>query len=63
MTAQALGLIEDGPEARRASARASARPRRHEPVASGRLWNDAARRLADFTQTDQAARLAVGKSN
>lgn len=63
VTAQALGLIADGPEPRREAARASARPRRYEPAPSGRLWTDAAARLADFSDTDPAARLAAEKTN
>lgn len=43
--AQALGLIEAGPAARRAAARASARPRRYEPQGPQEPWARAAARL------------------
>ncbi|THV26171.1 rhamnulokinase [Glycomyces paridis] len=43
--AQALGLIPAGPQARRDAARASARPRRHEPQGPQGPWEKAARRL------------------
>jgi rhamnulokinase len=43
--AQALGLIAPGPEARRAVARASARPRRYEPRGPETPWGSAAARL------------------
>jgi rhamnulokinase len=43
--AQALGLIEPGPEARRAAARASAQPRRHEPQGPQTPWTQASQRL------------------
>jgi rhamnulokinase len=43
--AQALGLIAPGPEARRAVARASARPRRYEPRGPETPWGNAAARL------------------
>lgn len=45
--AQALGLLPAGPEARRATARASARPRRYEPQGPQGPWEAAARLLAD----------------
>jgi rhamnulokinase len=43
--AQALGLVAPGPEARRAVARASARPRRYEPRGPESPWGSAAARL------------------
>lgn len=43
--AQALGLVPPGPEARRAVARASARPRRYEPRGPRAPWGRAAARL------------------
>lgn len=43
--AQALGLIAPGPEARRAVAQASARPRRFEPQGPRSPWETAATRL------------------
>nr|WP_255671765.1 rhamnulokinase family protein [Glycomyces amatae] len=43
--AQSLGLVAPGPEARRAAAAASARPRRHTPRGSTGPWEHAARRL------------------
>jgi rhamnulokinase len=43
--AQALGLISPGPGARRAAARASAQPRRHEPQGPQDPWTRASRRL------------------
>ncbi|MFB9662733.1 rhamnulokinase family protein [Glycomyces mayteni] len=48
--AQALGLIGPGPEPRRAAARASARPRRHEPQGTQAPWEQATRRLSGRTQ-------------
>ncbi|MEU5871267.1 rhamnulokinase family protein [Glycomyces sp. NPDC047369] len=48
--AQALGLISAGPDARRAAARASARPRRHEPRGTRDPWEQATRRLSGPTQ-------------
>lgn len=44
--AQALGLIGPGPDARRAAARASAQPRRHEPQGPQGPWEQATRRLS-----------------
>lgn len=46
--AQALGLVEPGPEARRDAARASTEPRRHLPAGDPAEWRRAAARLADF---------------
>jgi rhamnulokinase len=43
--AQALGLLAPGPEARRAAAAASARPRRHTPQGPSGPWEHAASRL------------------
>ncbi|SDK85825.1 rhamnulokinase [Glycomyces sambucus] len=43
--AQALGLIAPGPAARRAAARASARPRRYEPQGPRAPWSHASQRL------------------
>jgi rhamnulokinase len=47
--AQALGLIPPGLEARRAAARASARPRRHTPQGPQGLWEQAAPRIGAAT--------------
>ncbi|GAB3232729.1 rhamnulokinase family protein [Glycomyces halotolerans] len=48
VTAQALGLIGPGAEARRHAARASARPRRFEPAGTSDQWRAASARLTDL---------------
>ncbi|GAA1693792.1 rhamnulokinase family protein [Glycomyces endophyticus] len=47
--AQALGLVAPGPAARRAAARASAQPRRHEPQGPQGPWLQATQRLLGRT--------------
>ncbi|WP_100444399.1 rhamnulokinase [Glycomyces xiaoerkulensis] len=54
--AQAIGLLEPGPEARRRAARASARPRRYEPAGPPGPWRDAAARLQDLPSPGGADR-------